>query len=111
MKTLIFDVMLNEQYIHTFKYKYNPLFPIEEEELRKFVEERLPTLKGKKLKMIKKWYEVSCDLCGNGLNHYAELKPTCTDLRRDGFKVKINNGKVFVFCKECYEKIKKETKK
>lgn len=45
------------------------------------------------------------------LNHYAELKPTCTDLRRDGFKVKINNGKVFVFCKECYEKIKKETKK
>lgn len=39
MKTLIFDVMLNEQYIHTFKYKYNPLFPIEEEELRKFVEE------------------------------------------------------------------------
>lgn len=59
--------------------------------------------------MIKKWYKVSCDLCGNGLNHYAELKPTCTDLRRDGFKVKINNGKVFVFCKECYEKIKKET--
>lgn len=47
--------------------------------------------------MIKKWYEVSCDLCGKGLNHYAELKPTCTDLRRDGFKVKINNGKVFVF--------------
>ena len=51
--------------------------------------------------MIKKRYEVSCDLCGNGINHYAELKPTCTDLRRDGFKVKINNGKVFVFCKEC----------
>lgn len=44
-------------------------------------------------------------------HHYAELKPTCTDLRRDGFKVKINNGKVFVFCKECYEKIKKETRK
>ena len=65
----------------------------------------------RRLKMIKKWYEVSCDLCGNGLNHYAELKPTCTDLRRDGIKVKINNGKVFVFCKECYEKIKKETKK
>ena len=42
---------------------------------------------------------------------FEELKPTCTDLRRDGFKVKINNGKVFVFCKECYEKIKKETKK
>ena len=52
MKTLIFDVMLNEQYIHTFKYKYNPLFPIEEEELRKVVEERLPTLKGKKFKIL-----------------------------------------------------------
>lgn len=52
MKTLIFDVMLNEQYIHTFKYKYNPLSPIEEEELRKFVEERLPTLKGKKFKIL-----------------------------------------------------------
>lgn len=52
MKTLIFDVMLNEQYIHTFKYKYNPLFPIEEEELRKFVEERLPTLKGKSFKIL-----------------------------------------------------------
>ena len=33
--------MLNEQYIHTFKYKYNPLFPIEEEELRKFVKEEV----------------------------------------------------------------------
>lgn len=52
MKTLIFDVMLNERYIHTFKYKYNPLFPIEEEKLRKFVEERLPTLKRKKFKIL-----------------------------------------------------------
>jgi hypothetical protein len=54
--------------------------------------------------MIKKWYEVSCDLCGKGLNHYAELKPTCTDLRRDGFKVKINNGKVFVFVKSAMKR-------
>lgn len=22
--------------------------------------------------MIKKWYEVSCDLCGKGLNHYIK---------------------------------------
>lgn len=47
--------------------------------------------------IIKKWYEVSCDLCGKGLNHYAELKPTCTDLRRDGFKVKINKRKGVCF--------------
>lgn len=38
--------------------------------------------------MIQKWYEVSCDICGYGLNHYAGLKPTPTDLRRDGIKVK-----------------------
>lgn len=48
MKTLIFDVMLNEQYIHTFKYKYKILCFL----LRKFVEERLPTLKGKKFKIL-----------------------------------------------------------
>lgn len=61
-------------------------------------------LRRKEIEMIKKRYEVSCDLCGNGLNHYAELKPTCTDLRRDGFKVKINNGKVFVFVKSAMKR-------
>lgn len=49
--------MLNEQYIHTFKYKYNPLFPIEEEELRKFVEERLPTLKWEEIQDFVLGYE------------------------------------------------------
>ena len=56
--------------------------------------------------MIKKYYEVSCDLCGHGLNHYAGLKPTPSDLREDGIKVKIKNGKVLTFCDECYEKQK-----
>lgn len=41
--------------------------------------------------MIKKWYEVSCDMCGCRLNHYAYLKPTSTDLRRNGIKVRIKN--------------------
>lgn len=56
--------------------------------------------------MIKKWYEVSCDLCGYGLNHYASLKPTPTDLRKDGIKVKINNGKILTYCDKCFSKIK-----
>lgn len=45
--------MLNEQYIHTFKYKYNPLFPIEEEELRKFVEEILPFMEETIMKKLR----------------------------------------------------------
>ena len=60
--------------------------------------------------MIKKWYEVSCDLCGCVLNNFPNLKPTPTDLRRYGFKIRINNGKTFVFCEGCF-KIKKEDKK
>ena len=57
--------------------------------------------------MIQKWYDVSCDLCGCGLNHYAGIKPTPTDLRKDGIKVKINNGKILTYCNECFSKIKK----
>ena len=56
--------------------------------------------------MIIKWYEVSCDMCGRGLNHYGRLKPTPTDLRRDDIKVIINNGKVHTYCEECYNKVK-----
>lgn len=59
--------------------------------------------------MIKKWYEVSCDMCGCRLNHYANLKPTPTNLRRDGIKVRLNNGKTFVYCEGCF-KMKKEIK-
>ena len=33
MKTLVFDVMLDGRFIHTFRYQYCPLFPIDEEEL------------------------------------------------------------------------------
>ncbi len=54
--------------------------------------------------MIQKWYDVSCDLCGYGLNHYAGFKPTPTDLRKDGIKVKINNGKILTYCNECFSK-------
>lgn len=52
--------------------------------------------------MIKKWYEVSCDLCGRTINHYIRLKPTPTDLRRQGIKIRINNGKIFTYCEGCF---------
>lgn len=42
-----FDVMLNGRFICTLFYKYCPLFPIDSEELVKFVLEKRPTLKGK----------------------------------------------------------------
>ena len=45
METLTFDVMLNERFIKTFKYRYNPLSPINGNELSKLVEDKLPTLK------------------------------------------------------------------
>lgn len=52
MKTLIFDVMLDGRFVRTFRYQYCPLFPIDEQELEKFVTDRLPTLKGKDFKIV-----------------------------------------------------------
>lgn len=52
MKTLVFDVMLDGRFVHTFRYQYCPLFPIDEEELEKFVTDRLPTLKGKDCELL-----------------------------------------------------------
>lgn len=47
-----FDVMLDGRFVHTFRYQYCPLFPIDEQELEKFVTDRLPTLKGKDFKIV-----------------------------------------------------------
>lgn len=47
MKTFVFDVMLNERFVCILKYKYCALFPIDFEDLKKFVLEKRPTLKGK----------------------------------------------------------------
>ena len=52
MKTLVFDVMLDGRFIHTFRYQYCPLFPIDEEELEKFVTDSLPTLNGKDFEIL-----------------------------------------------------------
>lgn len=47
MKTFVFDVMLNGRFICTLKYKYNSIFPINLEELKEFILNKRPTLKGK----------------------------------------------------------------
>lgn len=49
---LNFDVMLNGHFIKTFRYEYNPAFPIKGNELSKFVEDKLPTLKGKPYRIV-----------------------------------------------------------
>lgn len=45
MKIFVFDVMLNERFICTLKYKYNSIFPIDLEELKEFILNKRPTLK------------------------------------------------------------------
>lgn len=47
MKTLFLDVMLNDRFVCTLKYKFCPLFPIELDDLKKFIESKRPSLKGK----------------------------------------------------------------
>lgn len=47
MKTFVFDVMLDGRFVCTLKYKYCALFPIDFEELEKYVLQKRPTLKGK----------------------------------------------------------------
>lgn len=34
--------------------------------------------------MIQKWYEVTCDYCGSGINHYIGSRPTRKMLEADG---------------------------
>lgn len=46
--------------------------------------------------MITKVYEVTCDYCGVGLNHYIGKKPTKKELENDGFVT----TQSCVFCNE-----------
>lgn len=48
---ITFDVMLNDRFIRTLRTPFCPLFPIEEREFKRFVEQKLPTLKGKDYKI------------------------------------------------------------
>ena len=47
MMKIKFDVMLGDRWQCTLTYEYCLLFPIDEQDLRKFIEEQRPTLKNK----------------------------------------------------------------
>lgn len=51
MKTFVFDVMLNGRFICTLKYKYCALFPIDFEDLEKFILSKKPSLKEKNFRI------------------------------------------------------------
>ena len=46
-KTLFVDVMLNDRFVFTLRYRYCPLFRINLEDVAKAVVEKRPSLKGK----------------------------------------------------------------
>ncbi len=52
MKIFVFDVMLNGRFICTLKYKYCALFPIDFEDLEKFVLLKRHTLRGKDFRIV-----------------------------------------------------------
>lgn len=47
MKKIKFDVMLGDRWQCTLTYEYCTLFPLDEQDLREFIEEQRPTLKNK----------------------------------------------------------------
>lgn len=47
MSTFKFDIMLNGRFVCTLRYKYRTLFPIDLEDLEKFILNKKPFLKGK----------------------------------------------------------------
>lgn len=51
MKTFIFDIMLNGRFVCTLKYKYYALFPIDFEELKKYILKKRSTLIGKEYRI------------------------------------------------------------
>ena len=51
MKTIFIDVMHNGRFIMTLKYKYNPLFTIDTNDVIKKIIEKRPTLKVNELEL------------------------------------------------------------
>lgn len=52
MTVLVFDVMLHDRYVCTLRYRYNPLFPLKEDQLSGFVLSKRPTLRGKLFRIV-----------------------------------------------------------
>lgn len=56
------------------------------------------------IKLVHKYYEVTCDSCHSLIDFYP-YRPSNTELRKSGCKIKIINGKSYIFCcNECYDK-------
>ena len=47
MKTIYIDVMIGERFIKTLPYKHHEVMRLDEDKLRAFVLQKLPTLKDK----------------------------------------------------------------
>ena len=52
MKTIYIDVMIGERFIKTFPYKHHEVMKLDEEKLRAFVLQKLPTLKDKEFDLF-----------------------------------------------------------
>lgn len=59
---------------------------------------------------VRKYYEVSCDICGKTIIYYNHYKPSLKQLREDCERIVINNGKVVSICDECNRKDEKVIK-
>lgn len=51
MKTVFVDIMLDDKFVKTLPYKYNPMFHVDMDELHEYVIGKLPFLKNKDFKM------------------------------------------------------------
>lgn len=51
--------------------------------------------------MIIKKYILTCDKCGKVINTYYHYKPNMKRIREDDGIVRINNGHVWLICKDC----------
>nr|DAP89541.1 MAG TPA: hypothetical protein [Caudoviricetes sp.] len=47
LKIIYLDIMIKDRFITQIPYPYCPLFPIDSEELRSFIEDKRPSLKNK----------------------------------------------------------------
>lgn len=54
--------------------------------------------------MIQKWYEVTCDNCGDVINHYIGRKPYNFELINDGVVLKKNKHFCCIDCYNEYER-------
>lgn len=51
-KTLYVDVMLSGRYVFTLRYKYCPLFKLDDEDIYNQIIKKRPTLKGQPFEMF-----------------------------------------------------------